>query len=260
MAKYHISKDGFPAVCNAHHRPCPIGGDHFDSKAEALEAAEALLEEEEELFNSHKKAVYHVDASGAAAPCTDEKKCKVKPFGVFNNVHSSDMNTVFGAAQAFRASVGALQNEGGEVEASPPPRPRPAVDPITQQARQARQQAMTPITQKDPSAPGPGDKRVIDGVVHEWGHIRGDGCRTTMEYGWRKTKVAKADTPDPVEGEERTVNGRRIQWTMSTRTGQLESRDLGPDEKNRSGDVYGIAKAKPSYGNSWAGGVSYSRC
>lgn len=43
MTKYHISKDGLPAVCKAKERPCPLGGasEHFSS----LEAAEAYIQE-----------------------------------------------------------------------------------------------------------------------------------------------------------------------------------------------------------------------
>ncbi len=43
MAKYHISENG-PAVCTANKRPCPIGGDHFDSNEAAEEAFLKKLE------------------------------------------------------------------------------------------------------------------------------------------------------------------------------------------------------------------------
>lgn len=37
MAKYHINKEGVPAVCRAQTRPCPLGGEdtHFNTKEEA---------------------------------------------------------------------------------------------------------------------------------------------------------------------------------------------------------------------------------
>lgn len=37
MAKYHINNSGVPAICRATTRPCPLGGEHFDSKQEAVE-------------------------------------------------------------------------------------------------------------------------------------------------------------------------------------------------------------------------------
>lgn len=35
MAKYHIDKNGMPAQCHAGKRPCPLGGKHFETLAEA---------------------------------------------------------------------------------------------------------------------------------------------------------------------------------------------------------------------------------
>ena len=263
MAKYHLNKEGLPAVCKAHARPCPIGGDHFESKAEALEAAEALLQEEEELFPTHKKHSYHVDERGAAVMCPDEKSCKVKPFGVFKNVHNSDMDMIFGAAQAFRASIGAMNNSGENepLDDEPPAQVPPAIDPVTQKARAARARAnqAKPVKQNDPNRPSEGDQRVIDGVLHEWRVVRGDGCRTSLEYGWLKSKVDPADTPDPVEGEERTVNGRRIKWVKDSRTGVLTGKDVGADNKNKSDGFNGLASPRTYGSNSWAGGTSY-RC
>ncbi len=43
MSKYHLSDNG-PAVCHASIRNCPIGGDHFVSKKDALKAHTAALE------------------------------------------------------------------------------------------------------------------------------------------------------------------------------------------------------------------------
>lgn len=42
MTKYHINKKGVPAVCKAKTKPCPLGGEHFDS----LEAAEISIQKE----------------------------------------------------------------------------------------------------------------------------------------------------------------------------------------------------------------------
>lgn len=48
MAKYHIDKNGMPAICKAKERPCPLGGDdvHFDSFEEANVYAQQRLEEQ----------------------------------------------------------------------------------------------------------------------------------------------------------------------------------------------------------------------
>lgn len=43
MAKYHIGKNGRPEVCRANHKPCPLGGKHFESMAEAGVYADYLL-------------------------------------------------------------------------------------------------------------------------------------------------------------------------------------------------------------------------
>lgn len=48
MEKWHISKNGTPAICRATRRPCPLGGDdvHFNTEQEAFEhiADEGLRE------------------------------------------------------------------------------------------------------------------------------------------------------------------------------------------------------------------------
>jgi len=43
--RYHIGRNGLPAVCKAKIQ-CRLGGEHFDDMAEALRAAEKLLSEE----------------------------------------------------------------------------------------------------------------------------------------------------------------------------------------------------------------------
>lgn len=262
MARYHLNKDGLPAICKAHSRPCPIGGDHYDSKSEALQAAEDRLEEEEELFPTHKKETYHVDASGAAAPCEDAESCTVKPFNVFTNVHSTDMDMIFGAAAAFRSSIGAMNAQGAVAEEPPSPAaPVAPPNPYTQQARNIRAQAN--VNFGNPHRPKIGDERVIDNAVHTWEAISGDGCRTTIKYGWRKNRN-NASVPPPVAGEERTENQRVIRYEEDAVTGAITGRDVGEDNDNFSGREFGSPRpssvAKPSYGtSSWAGGASY-RC
>ncbi len=39
MSRYHLNGKGEPAVCNAVMKPCPLGGDHYDSQQAAAEAA-----------------------------------------------------------------------------------------------------------------------------------------------------------------------------------------------------------------------------
>ena len=46
MAKYHISKDGDPKPCRATKKPCPIGGEHFDSEEAARDHYEKTMENE----------------------------------------------------------------------------------------------------------------------------------------------------------------------------------------------------------------------
>ena len=35
MSKYHLGSKGEPALCTASERPCPVGGDHFESSEDA---------------------------------------------------------------------------------------------------------------------------------------------------------------------------------------------------------------------------------
>ena len=39
---YHIAKNGKPAQCNASERTCPLGGQHFESQRQAMEAVNEL--------------------------------------------------------------------------------------------------------------------------------------------------------------------------------------------------------------------------
>lgn len=60
MAKYHISPStGSPALCKAHVKACPVGGEHYGSKEEAQKAFEAS---QETLAASKRKTP---DASGS---------------------------------------------------------------------------------------------------------------------------------------------------------------------------------------------------
>lgn len=57
MTKYHIDKNGLPAVCKAKKRPCPLGGDdvHFDSIDEAQAYADKQNEAKFGLFGTQRK-------------------------------------------------------------------------------------------------------------------------------------------------------------------------------------------------------------
>lgn len=46
MARYHIAKSGMPETCHAKQKPCPLGGKHFESLAEANIYSQYLLESE----------------------------------------------------------------------------------------------------------------------------------------------------------------------------------------------------------------------
>lgn len=44
MARYHITAKGEPALCRAVKNPCPLGGEHFSTAAEARKSFEASNE------------------------------------------------------------------------------------------------------------------------------------------------------------------------------------------------------------------------
>lgn len=50
MAKYHINNAGIPSICRATTRPCPLGGEHFDSKQEAVKFAQETNKKTYSLF------------------------------------------------------------------------------------------------------------------------------------------------------------------------------------------------------------------
>lgn len=55
MSKYHINKQGVPAICKATKGNCPLGGasgneNHFDNEQDALAASKAILEKENGLL------------------------------------------------------------------------------------------------------------------------------------------------------------------------------------------------------------------
>lgn len=54
MTKYHINKDGVPAVCKARTRPCPLGGEeaHFGSKKEAEAFVQNKMKKEHGLLTT----------------------------------------------------------------------------------------------------------------------------------------------------------------------------------------------------------------
>lgn len=58
MAKYHINKNGTPAICKAKDGNCPLGGEgeHFDSKEEAQVEADRRGESEFGIINGVKQS------------------------------------------------------------------------------------------------------------------------------------------------------------------------------------------------------------
>ena len=47
MSKYHVNQNtGRPNICKASKKACPVGGEHFDSKEEALAGIEAQASQE----------------------------------------------------------------------------------------------------------------------------------------------------------------------------------------------------------------------
>lgn len=126
MTKYHIREDGLPGVCKAQAGNCPIGGDHYSDKMEAILAAEEKMREEGSFLISVKKhPVYHVGESGQVEECPfRDGYCEVKPFRRFNNLHSADQDVIVGAARAFREAVGESTPEAEEPVESPTPRRR----------------------------------------------------------------------------------------------------------------------------------------
>lgn len=69
MVKYHIDRNGKPAVCRAHKRPCPLGGDdvHFDTLEEAQEHADRVNKEQFGLLGNMEPEVEKYVYEDAAA-------------------------------------------------------------------------------------------------------------------------------------------------------------------------------------------------
>lgn len=63
MAKYHINKNGKPAICRASKQPCPLGGDevHFSSKEEAQAYVDKVNAEEHGVFPNYDDVVRVLD-------------------------------------------------------------------------------------------------------------------------------------------------------------------------------------------------------
>lgn len=57
MLKFHISKNGEPALCSATIQSCPLGGsdEHFASKEAAYQHLEEKAAKENNVFSIHKK-------------------------------------------------------------------------------------------------------------------------------------------------------------------------------------------------------------
>lgn len=57
MARYHITAKGNPALCRAYARPCPLGGEHYSSKAEATAAYESTMNSTPPTFTAERLTV-----------------------------------------------------------------------------------------------------------------------------------------------------------------------------------------------------------
>lgn len=56
MANYHINENtGRPNRCTAEKRPCPVGGEHYTSKEDAIEGIQKAAAEENDTFTKLKK-------------------------------------------------------------------------------------------------------------------------------------------------------------------------------------------------------------
>lgn len=67
--KYHINQEtGRPNICRADKGPCPVGGQHFEDKAEAKKAGEALMADQHDAFStlSKKKPTAVAPKNGAS--------------------------------------------------------------------------------------------------------------------------------------------------------------------------------------------------
>ena len=141
---FHIKKDGLPGKCTAQAGNCPLGGadDHYTTQLEAIVAAEKkLLAENDDYLEGNKKSpVYHIGENGAVEECPFRSGyCSVKPYGKFNNKHSTDKAIAEGNARAFR-EIQAKDSPASTrpKPATPAPRPKVAADPITNEARKLR--------------------------------------------------------------------------------------------------------------------------
>lgn len=59
--RYHITQSGLPAECHATVRACPLGGDHYEDKVEALQAAvhlalKPVVVQEKDVFDRMSEA------------------------------------------------------------------------------------------------------------------------------------------------------------------------------------------------------------
>lgn len=134
--KYHLKDDGLPGECTARPGRCPLKGEHYSSKIEALEASEEKLRSENNYLSSLKRSkVYHVSKNGGIEDCKfREGYCEVKPFGNMGNVHSSDKSVINGAAIGMRAAQGGIESETNS-NTIPKTIPKVSNDKVTNTAR-----------------------------------------------------------------------------------------------------------------------------
>lgn len=137
--KYHINKEGLPAVCRASKNPCPMGGEHYESKLDALAAADEKAREDGFFMQSAKKnVVFHVNEKGAVEECPyRDGYCEVSPYGKFANVHSHQREVIEGAAGVLREQVGATDRPPqSEVNISKPSSMNAQEDPLADWERE----------------------------------------------------------------------------------------------------------------------------
>ena len=145
MTIYHIKKDGLPGVCSAKAGNCPLGdeSDHYPTQLEALVSAEKKLLEETNALASQKKGVvvWHVSETGAAEECVyRDGYCDVKPYGKYNNTHTSSQDEAESIGRALR-EIQAKQDLSrplGTPAEKKPAATSKASDPVTQAANDLR--------------------------------------------------------------------------------------------------------------------------
>lgn len=82
--RYHIGKDMIPRKCNAEEGNCPLGGEHYKSKAEAQIAADDQMFKQE-LENSKKTSENTQEIIYESEPIDDNRKARFNSTKVVTN-------------------------------------------------------------------------------------------------------------------------------------------------------------------------------